>query len=133
MITTVKERRAVYSVAKITIEFNWVFREQPSTDFGIDAILETTINDRPTGKLFAAQIKGGTKKVRRGKLGFTIYMSDAHYTYWLALAERIPVFIFFHDQLDDQVYWQLLNAENIIKTAKHWKVYIPNHNKLNEQ
>jgi len=133
MITIIKERKAIYRVARIAIEFNWIFREQPTIDFGIDAILETTISDRPSGKLFAAQIKGGTKKVRRTKLGFTIYMSDAHYTYWLSLAERIPVFMFFHDQLNDQVYWQLLDIENITKTAKHWKIYIPNQNKLNEQ
>lgn len=65
MIASIKEKRAVYCVARIVTEFNWVFREQATVDFGIDAILETTINDRPTGKWFAAQIKGGTKKVRQ--------------------------------------------------------------------
>lgn len=39
----------------------------------------------------------------------------------------------FHDQLEDQVYWQLLNEINIKKTTKHWKVRIPNQNKLDKQ
>ena len=61
------ERIGVYSIAKIFAnDFEWVFREQPINDFGIDAIVETTekvnlikkhIN--PTGKLIGIQIKSG--------------------------------------------------------------------------
>jgi len=132
MIAAIKERKAVYDIAKLVTEFNWVFREQPIMDFGIDAILETITNGRPSGRLFAAQIKGRTKKIRYQKSSFTLYFSDAHKDYWLSIGESMPVFMFFQDQSDDQVYWQLLSAENITKTAKHWKIHIPHYNKLNE-
>ena len=40
-----EERIGVFSIAKIFVEdFEWIFREQPINDFGIDAFVEIIIN-----------------------------------------------------------------------------------------
>lgn len=40
-------------------ELKWVFREQPTDDFGIDAHIEVIHQNVATGRLLALQIKGG--------------------------------------------------------------------------
>jgi hypothetical protein len=49
------------TLAKLAVEkeLKWVFREQPSEDYGIDAQLEIVENETVTGKLLAFQIKSG--------------------------------------------------------------------------
>ncbi|WP_185965592.1 DUF4365 domain-containing protein, partial [Flavobacterium zepuense] len=43
----------------ITKELGWIFREQPITDVGLDAIIEQVENGEPLGKFIALQIKTG--------------------------------------------------------------------------
>lgn len=132
MITSLQERTAIYGVAKLATDLNWIFREQPVADFGVDAMLETTVNGRPSGKYFGTQIKGGDKKTRRLKSGITIYISERHRAYWLSIAETMPMFLFFQDQSDGQIYWQSLSEETMRQTTKHWKIQIPYQNRLDQ-
>ena len=46
------ERKGINAVEKIFLdEFGWLFREQPVSDYGIDAQVEVVENNKPTGKL----------------------------------------------------------------------------------
>ena len=54
------DRRGVNAVEAVFInEFNWAFREQAISDYGIDAQAEIFEFGKPTGKLIALQIKTG--------------------------------------------------------------------------
>tara|TARA_R110002049_G_scaffold175107_1_gene342405 strand:- start:911 stop:1132 length:222 start_codon:yes stop_codon:yes gene_type:complete len=54
------ERIGVNATESIFIrEFDWIFREQPIVDVGIDALIEQSENGNPTGKFIALQIKSG--------------------------------------------------------------------------
>jgi len=54
------ERIGVSEVQSVIVgELGWLFREQPISDFGIDAHVETVGDGNPTGKLIAIQIKSG--------------------------------------------------------------------------
>lgn len=54
------ERLGVAGVDYFFSQHGWLFREQPTHDYGIDAHVEIVITNRPTGKLIALQIKSGT-------------------------------------------------------------------------
>jgi len=50
------ERKGINAVESIFLhEFDWLFREQPVSDYGIDAQVEVVENNTPTGKLLALQ------------------------------------------------------------------------------
>ena len=54
------ERIGVSKVQLIVYEkLNWIFREQPIDDYGIDAHIELKDDNYATGKLIAVQIKSG--------------------------------------------------------------------------
>ena len=91
MINLKTERIAVHNCASIFSDFGWIFREQAIGDFGIDAIVETTINGKPSGKLLALQIKGGNSNFYETNSSLTFYFSETHYLYWSNYS--LPVFI----------------------------------------
>lgn len=125
------ERKAVYEAAKIFTEFGWIFREQPILDLGIDALVETPIDQNKKIKIFALQIKGGGKNFYRKKSSLTFYFSERHYLYWNALSETYPLFIVIQDTHADIIYWQYYTQGNIVKTSNNWKIDIPFLNVLN--
>ena len=60
------ERAGVLAVGEIiNNRLGWIFREQPVSDFGIDAHVEVVEGDQVTGRLFALQIKSGPSYFRR--------------------------------------------------------------------
>ncbi|TGE26076.1 DUF4365 domain-containing protein [Hymenobacter aquaticus] len=61
----------------------------------------------------------------------TFYFSERHFIYWNAISENLPLFIVLHDPVQDIVYWQYYNIENIVKTSKKWKIDFPLNNILN--
>src|SRR5216683_1096782 len=54
------ERPGVAALEYFFPENGWLFREQTTHDYGIDAHVEIVVDKRPTGKLIALQIKAGT-------------------------------------------------------------------------
>ena len=86
------ERLGVIETDRIvTEEIGWIFREQPIIDVGLDAIIEEVINDEPTGKFLALQIKTGEGNFHKTEKSLTHYVSNIHYNYWLSLS--IPIII----------------------------------------
>jgi Domain of unknown function (DUF4365) len=64
-----KERIGVNAVERIvTVDMNWLWREQFIGDFDIDGQIEAVGDDnRPTGKLYAVQVKSGVSYFRGAK------------------------------------------------------------------
>jgi hypothetical protein len=125
------ERLGVNKVEELVLnDLNWIFREQPIVDVGIDAIIEQSINDDPSGKFVAVQIKTGSKKSFHTKDQYlTYYFSDIHYNYWVNL--NIPIILVIHLPETGDTYWQVINKLTVKKTELHWKLEIPKNQAFN--
>ena len=113
-----------------TKKMQWVFREQPLVDVGIDALIEESVEANPTGKFLAAQIKGGKGNVHETKTSYTHYISNVHQHYWLNLS--IPIIIIVHITEHELAYWEFVSNDTLVKTKKGWKIEIPKSKILNE-
>ncbi|MBS1793052.1 MAG: DUF4365 domain-containing protein [Acidobacteria bacterium] len=118
------ERLGIIETDKIfTKEFEWIFRELTVIDVGIDALIEESVNGNPTGKLLAAQIKTGLGNFFINEKHLVLYVTQIHYNYWLNF--DLPVILLAYIPEDENVYWQLISKENLVKTKKQWKLEIP--------
>lgn len=131
---TSTERLGVNAVDQTVIQkLDWIFREIPTLDFGIDGQIEIVEDGNPQNKLIAVQIKSGSSyltetKESEGKY-FTYYPTRIHYHYWLNSA--IPVIGIFRSD-EGVLYWQKLSADTIEMTKKGCKVIIPKSNIFDE-
>jgi hypothetical protein len=118
---------------KLAIEkLDWLFREQPTEDYGIDAQVEVVDGDVVEGKLIALQIKSGMRWFKDSSSGGWWYRPNAeHVKYWLN--HSLPVVIvLFHPQTE-LCHWQLVTTETLVKTASGgWKMLIPTQQVLDE-
>ena len=89
------ERLGVNGVEQVFLKMNWAFREQPISDFGIDAHAEPMGEDGPTGQLIALQIKSGASYFKKRGKGFVFYGEERHLTYWRN--HILPVYVVLHD------------------------------------
>lgn len=121
------ERIGVNAVERIVLhELNWIFREQPIADMGIDAHLERVQEGSPDGKLLALQIKTGPSHFKEKKDSYTYYGKRVHLDYWTG--HSLPVVLIAHFIETNQTYWQIINEESVTRTDKAWKVEIPKSN-----
>ena len=96
-------------------DFKWIFREQPIVDVGIDATIERSVDNNPTGEQIAVQIKTGLGNVKVNKDGnFDYYLSLVHYQYWTLYP--IPVIFVLYDDVSDILYWSAVYKRNMPKT-----------------
>lgn len=112
----------------ITQEFGWIFREKNKRDKGIDAEAETKLE----GLLIQIQIKtgiGNFRILKRQNAGLTYYVDKYHYEYWTNL--QAPVLFIAHIPDTNKTYWQIITQQNLQKTTKGWKLFIPYANELN--
>lgn len=112
----------------ITDKLGWIFREQPILDVGIDAILEEVINNEPTGKFIAVQIKSGEGNFHLKQNSLTYYPSNIHYNYWTNL--NIPIIFVAYLPKEDKCYWKIINKKTLKKTKKSWKLKISKYDEL---
>ena len=77
-------RIGVNAVERIFLqEFHWYFREQTTSDFGIDALVEVADDDeKPSGKLIALQIKSGSSYFKKRGKDYVFYGKKQHLEYW---------------------------------------------------
>jgi hypothetical protein len=69
-------------------ELKWSFREQSVSDWGVDAFIEI-INQVPSGKLLALQIKGGSSYFREETTeGFVYRRTRRHLAYGVLMLYR---------------------------------------------
>jgi hypothetical protein len=112
----VQDRAGVSGVQLIvSADLNWIFREQPTDDYGIDAHLEVVDGEIVTGKLVGLQIKSGQSYFDHPASGGWWYYLDADdLDYW----ERhsLPVLVVLYDTTSRAAYWQSVTKKNLIPT-----------------
>lgn len=119
--------------AKLAIEekLGWLFREQPTDDYGIDAQVEIVDGDRVLGRLLALQIKAGPNWFREETAdGWWFRPSAAHVRYWAT--HSLPVSVVLYEPKKRECYWQLIEPKTLVETkAGGWKVLVPKKQVLN--
>lgn len=117
-------RAGIAVVQTIITKLGWLFREQPISDFGIDAEIEVVLHGHATGRLIAAQIKSGSSYFRKATtLAFRYRGKLEHLEYWLN--HSLPVVVILHDPETDHCYWEEVSARTVNRGLKEWDLMIP--------
>jgi Domain of unknown function (DUF4365) len=124
-----KERVGINAVEAIFLkDFEWLFREQPVSDFGIDAQVEIVEGGEVTGKLIGLQIKTGSSHFRKKGDGFVFYGEPRHLEYWTR--HSLPVFLILHDPDTGVTLWQKVERRLATETDHGWSIIVPSTNTL---
>ena len=101
-----------------------IVREQPTSDYGIDAHFEVKEGAEATGRLIAVQIKAGQSWFERETdQGFWHYISDRHYNLWIN--HSLPVIIVLCDTGNDICYFEIVTVDKCVRAGECWKLLIP--------
>lgn len=113
-------------------ELGWLFREQPTEDYGIDAHVEVLDGEEVSGKLLALQIKGGKSWFEETGPGGWWFRPDAkHVQYWLN--HSLPVVVVLYHPQADRCHWQLVDRSTLVETSTGgWKLLVPEGHELDE-
>ncbi|MFJ1605536.1 DUF4365 domain-containing protein [Streptomyces sp. NPDC088253] len=123
----------------VTTRLGWLFREQETSDVGVDAHLEVvtgaSLTSRAaggaTGRLLAVQIKSGESQFDIAVEGGWWYPCDAaHVAYWRK--HSLPVTLMLFDPVTERVYWQHVNEDTLVSTGKHYKVFVPSRQQIDD-
>ncbi|MEU3905572.1 DUF4365 domain-containing protein [Streptomyces goshikiensis] len=123
----------------VTTRLGWLFREQETSDVGIDAHLEVVdgasltgkTTGGATGRLLAVQVKSGDSQFAAASEGGWWYPCDAaHVEYWTN--HSLPVALLLFHPASERVYWQHINADTLVSTGKNYKVFVPFHQEIDE-
>lgn len=119
-------RAGIHSVGLEFERMGWIFREQPTSDFGIDGQIEPRDpkTGRGTGRLVGCQIKAGKSYFSEETETAFIYRGTAeHLSYWLG--HSLPVIVVLCDLDASRCYWQAINEHTITRTGTGWKTEVP--------
>ncbi|WP_405711322.1 DUF4365 domain-containing protein [Streptomyces xanthophaeus] len=128
--------RAAYLVST---QLGWLFREQETSDIGVDAHLEVvdTAGLAPgsvglgTGRLLAVQLKSGASQFASpGEGGWWYYCDTRHVVYWHK--HSLPVVIMLFNPATEQVFWQHVDGETLKPTGQNYKIFVPEAQQLDE-
>lgn len=126
-----KERMGVHELAlAVAREFNWIFREQPISDVGIDGHIELVTHEKALGKLIAVQVKTGDSYLQKTSEGLVFYGDNKHLDYWMN--HSLPVLVVVYSIEEKSLRWVDIRADNTERTSKRWKVVFPEDNKFNQ-
>ena len=110
-------------------DLGWVFREQHVSDEGIDAQVETKVDDKTTGRLLALQIKTGPSYFTEPKdAGWLFRFGERQARLWLDHA--LPVILILIDAAQRVAYWQVVSPATVVSTGKKYKVHVPEANRV---
>jgi hypothetical protein len=128
-----QERIGINAVEKIVVgQMKWIWREQTVTDFGIDGHIETLGDDgRPSGKLFAVQIKSGRSYFRGSSETLPFYVDDDHIRYWDQ--HSLPTILVLYNPDDDTTCWQWADLRAAQATVKGWRIDVPRRKALSAE
>lgn len=110
----------------VTTKLGWIFREMPTSDYGIDAQVELIDEDKTvTGQLLALQIKSGASFFRERNDTQIIFRPDEkHVSYWLR--HQLPVLVVLVDPASATCYWQHVSEATLERTrSSGWKLAVP--------
>jgi len=96
-------------------ELGWLFREQPTEDFGIDAHAEVVDGEDVRGRLLGLQIKGGMSWFSERAAGGWWFRPDAaHVRYWMS--HSLPVVVVLYHPGTRRCHWQLVGPKTLDET-----------------
>lgn len=108
----------------ITRDLGWIFREQPTKDYGIDAHMEIVENRLVTGKLIALQVKTGKSYLRKKSEEGYIYRGVMkHYNYWNN--HSLPVILVLCDAEERICFWVQVTEEAATISDDFWEITVP--------
>jgi Domain of unknown function (DUF4365) len=123
------------AVVRLVIErdLRWVFREQTTEDYGIDAHVEIVEDNVVSGKLLGLQIKSGLSWFAApGPGGWWYRPRDAHVQYWTH--HSLPVVVVLHHPGTGRCHWQLVNQDAVERTATGgWRMLVMDAHVLDER
>lgn len=95
---------------------NWLFREQPLNDIGIDAHMEYVESSGSPKQLLAVQIKSGSSWFKEEKNGTVIFrdINERQFNYWTS--NSLPCIVVLYNPEDKTCIWQKLTRETIERT-----------------
>lgn len=126
------DRAGIHAVGAIFTAMGWAFREQPTSDFGIDAQAEK-LNEGGVGggRLIALQIKTGKSYFRKRGDGYIFYGEERHRDYWTN--HSLPVFVILHDPESGLTLWQRVEGHLIEEGSNgRWALPIPAEQTLDQ-
>lgn len=120
-----KERIGVAHCMEIAERNNWMFREQPVNDIGIDAYMESVDGNGKIEQLLAVQIKSGPSFFKEEKDSCVIFrdINERQYNYWIT--HSLPCILVLYNPNDNICIWEKLTDETIRKTGKGYAVSVP--------
>ena len=109
-----QDRKGIAAIQRaVTTELGWIFREQPTEDYGIDAQIELVERGAATGRLIAAQIKSGASYFSNAHPdGWWFRLDKDDLEYWLDHA--LPVLVLLYNPETDTAYWEAVNHHTIV-------------------
>lgn len=112
-------------------ELDWIFREQATDDYGIDAQIEVVDGTKVTGRLLAAQIKSGKSYFKPTAGGWWFYVDPDDLEYWID--HSLPVIVVCYEPNSGKAFWESVEPSKIVKTRKgRNKLLIPQSKQLCE-
>lgn len=121
------ERIGVSHCGEIAARKNWLFREQPINDVGIDAHIEFCDDLGNSKQLIGLQLKSGESWFKEIKNNCVIFrkISERQYNYWTT--NSLPCIIVLYNPTDNMCIWQKLTIDTIKKTntGKGFYVEVP--------
>ncbi len=125
------ERTGLNAVAAVLAKLNWIWREQPVDDFGIDGQIEIVRAGRPTGQLIGVQVKSGASYFKNADARTVpFYLNDEHWEYWKA--HSLPVILVLHNPDTGITIWNWVTSETTRATGKGWRIDVPLRNVFDE-
>lgn len=111
------ERIGVHFCGGIAEKNNWMFREQPINDIGIDAHMEFIDETNKPKQLVALQIKSGNNWFKEKSDNYIVFrdINERQFYYWTM--NSLPCIIVLYNPDDDVCIWEELSI-NTIKRAK---------------
>ena len=125
------EREGVSAVQNIVYrELKWFFREQTVDDYGIDAQIEVTSQEYPTGKMIAIQIKSGESYfISTTEEGIIFRFDEKHKKYWLG--HVLPVIVLLYHPVSQECIWEVIDKFTVEQVSDtRYKIVIPKENKF---
>jgi tetratricopeptide (TPR) repeat protein len=107
---------------QVANQLGLIFREQSTSDFGVDAQAEMKREGRPTGRLVGLQIKAGPSYFEEPYEGGWIFRPKGkHIRYWLN--HSLPVYVLLVNLDTMTVFWQEI-TEQQLRTGPRGGVYV---------
>jgi hypothetical protein len=104
-------------------ELGWIYRDQPTLDYGIDGHIEVLEGGRPTGMLIGVQIKS-TTELSHTAVAFHFPVSQREAKYWQA--HSLPVIFIVVDRARRSAFWAHVTEGKLRETvARNLRIDVP--------